>query len=130
MFLKALKGGSEVLMGAEQLDSSAIHANCKEAQLKMNYCSTCNGYGPHQIKPCYGYCMNVMRGCLHLFMGPLNKDWNSFTETIPRLHKLINGEHGGIDTVIKGLEAKLSDAVMRAIEEGPTIDKKVSRATD
>lgn len=128
MFLKGLQGGVEVLMGAEQLEVTSLHMNCKEALLKMNYCSVCRGYGPHQVKPCYGYCMNVMRGCMHLSMGQLNKDWNSFTETIPKLHTMISAETSGIDTVIKGLEVKLSDAIMHAIQNGPAIDKKVSLA--
>lgn len=126
MFLKSLQGGAEVLRDAEALEVTHLHGNCKDALLKMSYCSSCRGYGPHEVKPCYGYCMNVMRGCLNLYMGALNKDWNSFTETIPNLHNIISAESSGIDAVIKALELKLSDAVMHAMKIGPSIDKKVS----
>lgn len=125
MFLKGLTGGAEVLIGAEQLDVATLDINCKQALLRMTYCSSCRGYGPNQAKPCYGYCMNVMRGCLNLYMGQLNKDWNSFTEAIPKLNSIIRAKESGIETVIKTLDQKLSEAIMYAMENGPAIDEKV-----
>lgn len=61
VFLRGLNGGAEVLGGVESLDVKHLDLNCKEALLKMNYCSSCKGYSHTHTKPCYGYCMNVMR---------------------------------------------------------------------
>lgn len=61
VFLKGLVGGGEVLYGVENLDVKHLDGNCKEALLKMNYCSSCKGFSHTHAKPCYGYCMNVMR---------------------------------------------------------------------
>ena len=60
--LRALEHGAEVLNEIENLPiESSLSSNCQKALLKMNYCAACKGHNYHHLKPCYGYCSNVMR---------------------------------------------------------------------
>lgn len=72
VLLRALQRGTEVLNEIENLPiESSLSMKCQHALLKMNYCSACKGHNYHHLKPCYGYCSNVMRyvymcGCGYL----------------------------------------------------------------
>ena len=65
------------------------------------------------------------RGCLTQFLGGLDTDWASFTEAIERLMTLVRNKDG-IESVIKNLDGKLSEAIMTAMTNGPDLEKKVS----
>lgn len=65
------------------------------------------------------------RGCLTQYLGALDQDWASFSEAIQRLMTLVRSKDG-IETVIKALDGKLSEAIMAAMENGPELEKKVS----
>lgn len=58
-------------------------------------------------------------------MGALDQDWTSFSDAIQRLMTLVRSKDG-IETVIKALDGKLSEAIMAAMENGPELEKKVS----
>jgi dally len=60
-FVRALDQGAEVLAGIEGLDSDTLTHMCKARLVKMSYCSSCKGLNSHHAKPCYGFCVNVMR---------------------------------------------------------------------
>jgi dally len=60
--LRALERGAEVLSEIENLPiESSLSVKCQHELLKMNYCAACKGHNYHHLKPCYGYCTNVMR---------------------------------------------------------------------
>jgi dally-like protein len=60
--LKALQCGAGVLNDIENLPIEAsLSVKCQHSLLKMNYCAACKGHNYHHLKPCYGYCSNVMR---------------------------------------------------------------------
>lgn len=61
VFLRGLQGGADVIGGVESLDVTQLNHNCKEALVKMSFCASCKGHSHSHAKPCYGYCMNVMR---------------------------------------------------------------------
>ena len=62
VLLRALQRGTEVLSEIENLPiESSLSMKCQHALLKMDYCSACKGHNYHHLKPCYGYCSNVMR---------------------------------------------------------------------
>ena len=71
------------------------------------------------------YSFNDCRGCLTQFLGTLDQDWSSFSEGVERLMMLVRSKDG-IETVIKGLDGRLSEAIMHAMEDGPNLEKKVS----
>lgn len=65
------------------------------------------------------------RGCLTQFLGGLDTDWTSFSEAITNLLLTVRNKDG-IETVIKNLDGKLSEAIMHAMTNGPDLEKKVS----
>lgn len=68
---------------------------------------------------------HFFRGCLTQFLGGLDTDWTSFSEAIERLMTLVRSKDG-IESVIKNLDGKLSEAIMHAMTNGLELEKKVS----
>ena len=50
-------------------------AECERAVKKMRTCSACQGLP--DFKPCSGYCINIMKGCL-AYHGEVNDNWNEY----------------------------------------------------
>ena len=50
-------------------------SSCLTALQKMTTCAACQGL-PH-IKPCNGYCLNIMKGCL-AYHYEINDSWNDY----------------------------------------------------
>ena len=48
---------------------------CVRALTKMSNCPACQGLP--EVRPCSGYCINVMKGCL-AFHAELNESWGKF----------------------------------------------------
>lgn len=71
------------------------------------------------------FCHIFFRGCLTQFLGGLDTDWNSFSEAVSTLLLAVRNKDG-IETVIKNLDGKLSEAIMHAMTNGPDLEKKVS----
>lgn len=61
-------------------------------------------------------------------MGGIDADWASFSEAIERLMTLVRNKDG-IESVIKNLDGKLSEAIMHAMTNGPDLQKKVSNTS-
>ncbi|XP_049291064.1 division abnormally delayed protein [Anopheles funestus] len=125
VLLRALREGSEVLLKLEEIGVSA--PSCRNALLRMNYCGSCKRYNHLHAKPCSGLCQNVMRGCLIEFVGALNKGWSTLTEAIVPLIATVRSQDG-IESEIKSLDGKLSNAIMHAMEIGPQLEKQVEQA--
>ncbi|RZC31749.1 Glypican domain containing protein [Asbolus verrucosus] len=131
LLLQAFRIGTEVLNTTDRLlvdEGGKNNAECHGALLKMTYCPKCLGLTKH-TKPCSGYCLNVLRGCLTKYVAELDSPWNGYVEGIESLvnaMKKNNGEAGvNADQVIRSLDSKISEALMRAMEKGQDIDAKV-----
>lgn len=134
VLLQALSLGSEVLNTTDTLlteeaeKSDSSQSACHTALLKMSYCPKCMGLDT-QIKPCSGYCLNVLRGCLTQHVSELDLPWNGYVGAVERLviavktHDTGNGVN--VDSVIKSLDTRISEAIMHAMENGPSLEKKV-----
>lgn len=70
--------------------------------------------------------LSFYSGCLTQLMGGIDSDWASFSEAIERLMTFVRNKDG-IESVIKNLDGKLSEAIMHAMTNGPDLQKKVSR---
>ncbi|CAO1371327.1 unnamed protein product [Diamesa serratosioi] len=127
VLLRALERGTDVLLSTEDIPIDTLSLQCQQGLVRMNYCAACKGHNYHHARPCFGYCSNVMRGCLTQYLGALDQDWSSFSEAIQRLMTLVRSKDG-IETVIKALDGKLSEAIMAAMENGPELEKKVKKA--
>lgn len=127
VLLRSLDNGVKIVGETESLPIDTLSVKCQHALLKMNYCASCKGHNYHHSKPCYGYCSNVVRGCLTQFLGGMDTDWTSFSEAIERLMTLVRNKDG-IESVIKNLDGKLSEAIMHAMTNGPELEKKVHKS--
>lgn len=138
MLLQGLTLGSEVLGTADSLLSEnaekadGSHAACQLALLKMSYCPRCLGL-ESRVKPCSGLCLNVLRGCLTQQVSELDYPWNAFVDVLERLVIAMKSHDTGsdvnVDTVIRGLDTRISEAIMYAMENGPSLEKKVCKFT-
>lgn len=144
VLLQALNLGAEVLNSTDTLlmtDSidgvggvgGSQWSQCHTALLRMSYCPTCQGLTRH-VKPCSGYCLNVLRGCLTQHASELDLPWNGFVEATERLVVAVKGHDTtpgivlNVEEVIRSLDTRISEAIMYAMENGPNLEKKVKRA--
>lgn len=130
ILLQSFSVGVEVLNATETLlTEEGSDKECHEALLKMTYCPKCLGF-QKQAKPCSGYCLNVLRGCLTSHVTELDSPWNGYVEAMERLviaAKQHNNEAGvNADSVIRALETRISEAIMYAMENEPELDNRVS----
>lgn len=130
LLLQSFLVGAEVLNITETLlTEEGSGKECNEALLKMTYCPKCLGL-QKQVKPCSGYCLNVLRGCLTSHVTELDSPWNGYVEAIERLViavKQHNNEVGvNADNVIRALETRIGEAIMYAMENKEELDKRVS----
>lgn len=134
LLLQAFTVGIEVLNSTDHLlseEGGKSNLACHDALLKMSYCPKCLGLTGN-TKPCSGYCLNVLRGCLTKYVAELDSPWNAYVEAVERLViavKQHNNEVGvNADLVIRGLETRISEAIMHAMEKGHEIDVRVSQS--
>lgn len=130
LLLQSFSIGVEVLNKTETLlAKEGSGRECHEALLKMTYCPKCLGL-QKQVKPCSGYCLNVLRGCLTSHVTELDSPWNRYVEAMERLViavKQHNNEAGvNADIVIRGLETRISQAIMYWMENEAELDNRVS----
>lgn len=127
LLLQSFSTGVEVLNTTESLLTEGSGKECHEALLKMTYCPKCLGF---EAKPCSGYCLNVLRGCLTSHVTELDSPWNGYVEAMERLviaAKHHNNEAGvNADAVIRALETRISEAIMYAMENELELDNRVS----
>ncbi|GLG99944.1 Uncharacterized protein GBIM_06319 [Gryllus bimaculatus] len=89
----------------------------------MTYCARCGGL-PAAVKPCVGYCLNVLRGCLTQHASELDLPWNGFVEATERLAEAVRER--APERLVRSLHARLTEAIMYAAENAAAIDKKDS----
>ncbi|RZF32015.1 hypothetical protein LSTR_LSTR007093 [Laodelphax striatellus] len=121
-FAQALAMGGAVMNTTDRLMDETATAgldNCFSALLRLTYCLGTN------IKPCNGYCLNVVRGCLTQQRAQeLDLPWNNFLVETERLAKqILNDNHQSLQM----LASSISDAVMYASMDGLQIDNKVKK---
>lgn len=111
-----------------------MHPRCQEELVRMAMCPTCRNL---HVKPCAGYCLNVMRGCLTQFSTVLDLPWSGFVDaleqllqrqvslgaTSPSMTQLL----ASLEEVVRNLDSKTSEAIMYSMEHGTVLEEKVSR---
>ncbi|XP_065213431.1 glypican-1-like isoform X2 [Planococcus citri] len=129
ILIDALNFGSQMLNFSNLLvlseSSHNIH-QCHEALLRMSYCSRCNGL-PSTVKPCAGYCLNVMRGCLAQQAGELDSAWSSFYEAVDRLMSVVNRGQSLVclEDLLRSLDARIAEPVQHFKLENGSVHSKV-----
>ncbi|XP_042347697.1 glypican-5a [Plectropomus leopardus] len=120
LLLQALHLGIEVINTTDHLQLSR---ECRRALLKMHYCPHCQGLT--QSKPCMGYCLNVMRGCL-ASMAEIDTHWREFVRSLESLSTRMHGPQD-LEQVLLGVHMLLHDAVGHAQKNGPRLSAQVHK---
>ncbi|XP_059218906.1 division abnormally delayed protein [Stomoxys calcitrans] len=127
IFINALHQSAEVLSETDDLYAAHLSESCQRHLLKMSYCPRCNGLLKSHVKTCYSYCMNVLRGCSAQYAGVLDSPWSNVVDALDNLVTMHIRSDTGIVTVIKQLDGKLSETIMKAMENGPELEKLVKK---
>ncbi|KAL1021686.1 hypothetical protein UPYG_G00016540 [Umbra pygmaea] len=120
VLLQALHLGIEVINTTDHL---AFSRDCRRALLRMQYCPHCQGLT--QSKPCMGYCLNVVRGCL-ASMAEVDAHWREFVRSLEGLSARMHGTQD-LEQVLLGVHTLIHDAVAHAQKNGPHLSAQVHR---
>ncbi|XP_048834354.1 glypican-5a isoform X2 [Brienomyrus brachyistius] len=120
VFLQALNLAIEVINTTDHLQCSA---ECTQALLKMLYCPHCQGLT--QSKPCMGYCLNVMRGCL-ASVEEIDGQWREFVRSVDEASSRLHGAHEPEQKLL-AVHLPIINAVMHAQQNGPKLSAQVHK---
>lgn len=115
----ALEEGLEVMNATEHV---SLSRECVRGLVKMVYCSHCRGLT--LIKPCVGYCLNVLRGCL-ASVAELDQPWRRYTSLLEQLTHAVAGHHS-LELALLGVRGYVNEALLYAQLHGPLITATVS----
>ncbi|CAL1579731.1 unnamed protein product [Knipowitschia caucasica] len=116
----ALAEGLEVLNATEHI---ILSKECVKALVRMVYCSHCRGLT--LIKPCDGFCLNVMRGCL-ASVSELDQPWRRYTTLLEQLTHAMANQHS-MELALLGVRTHVSEALLYAQLHGPVITPTVDK---
>lgn len=111
-FRSFLRGLRMVLDMVDFVENYALSEKCTSALTRLTYCDDCMGYT--SAKPCAGFCLNVLRGCLVEVRG-LDHFYNEFINALHRLALNIH-RHLSLEGELHLLPAHVSGAILHAIE--------------
>uniref|UniRef100_A0A8C3N7U5 Uncharacterized protein n=1 Tax=Geospiza parvula TaxID=87175 RepID=A0A8C3N7U5_GEOPR len=119
-FLQALNLGVEVINTTDHLHLSR---ECSRALLRMQYCPHCQGL--MLSKPCMGYCLNIIRGCL-ANVAEVDLHWQGYIQALEELSGALSGAHG-IEHVLLNFHSLVHDALVQARINGPELSEQVNK---
>lgn len=117
-FLQALNLGTEVINTTDHLHFSK---DCSRALLRMQYCPRCQGL--ILSKPCMGYCLSVIRGCL-AYMAEIDLHWQGYIQSLEELSSAMLGTYD-IEHVPLNFHSLVNDALIQARVNGPELTEQV-----
>ncbi|KAL6434647.1 hypothetical protein ACFW04_006174 [Cataglyphis niger] len=127
-FGKTFLDGTDSVLFAVGSSNSPQQEACYNALLRMTYCPKCKGIGK-DVRSCNGFCMNVIRGCLAEPAYELDLAWSGYVETVGRLVAAVDNDNNPLELNIKNavrqLDSRISDAIMHAMEDGPSLEEKL-----
>ncbi|XP_052784373.1 glypican-5-like [Mya arenaria] len=99
-----------ILETVNTTDNILIEDECKHALVRLQYCSHCRGFV--SVKPCNGFCLDVMRGCLSN-MAEIGYEWNNIITSVEGLVREMSEK--SLDEVFKRLSVGITDALFNAV---------------
>ncbi|XP_074924670.1 glypican-5-like isoform X2 [Chelonoidis abingdonii] len=120
MLNQALNMGIEVINTTEH---ATLTKECSRALVKMQYCPHCQGLT--LIRPCVGYCLNVMRGCL-ASVSELDTQWREYISTLEYLTNEMAGSHD-LELALLGIRNSINEAILHAQLNGPQLSATVDK---
>lgn len=115
----ALKEGLKAINATED---AGLTKDCEKNLVKMMYCSHCRGLT--LFKPCMGYCLNVMRGCL-ASLSELDQPWRRYISLLEQLTLAVAGHHS-LELALLGVRGHINEALLYARLHSPIITTMVS----
>ncbi|NWT20654.1 GPC5 protein, partial [Vireo altiloquus] len=119
-FLQALNLGIEVINTTDHLRFSK---DCGRALLRMQYCPHCQGLT--LSKPCMGYCLNVIRGCL-ADVAEVDLHWQGYIQSLEELSRAMSGAYD-LEHVLLNFHSLVNDALVQARISGPELSEQVNK---
>nr|XP_020451562.1 glypican-5-like isoform X5 [Monopterus albus] len=116
----ALEVGLDMMNATEHF---SLSKECVKGLVKMVYCSHCRGLT--LIKPCMGYCLNVMRGCL-ASMSELDQPWRRYTSLLDQLTNAMAGRHS-LELSLLRVREYVNEALLYAQLHGVLITATVDK---
>uniref|UniRef100_A0A669QVB0 Glypican 5 n=1 Tax=Phasianus colchicus TaxID=9054 RepID=A0A669QVB0_PHACC len=120
MLSQALSLGTEVINTTEH---AALTKECSRALVRMQYCPHCQGLT--LIRPCVGYCLNVMRGCL-ASVSELDMQWREYISTLEYLTNEMGASHD-LEIALTGIWNSINEAILHAQLNGPQLSATVDK---
>ncbi|XP_016406963.1 glypican-5-like [Sinocyclocheilus rhinocerous] len=120
VFLQALHLGVEVINTTDHIQLSR---ECRRGLLRMSYCPHCQGLTAS--KPCMGYCLNVVRGCL-ASLAEVDAHWREFVRSLETLSTRMHGAQD-LEQVLLGVHELVRDTVAHAQRSAPRLSAQVHR---
>ncbi|OWF54468.1 glypican-5-like [Mizuhopecten yessoensis] len=102
-------------------DHLTINGKCKDQMTHLQYCSHCESYV--EAKPCRGFCLNVMRGCLAQ-LSTLTPEWEGLIRRGVRLEGGMS-QTNDIEKILNGVDRNIDAAVMHALESEDLYDRNM-----
>ncbi|NXO75569.1 GPC5 protein, partial [Sitta europaea] len=119
-FLQALNLGIEVINATDHLHFSR---DCSRALLMMQCCPHCRGLT--LSKPCMGYCLNIVRGCL-ADVAEVDAHWRDYVQSLEELSGALSGAHS-MEHVLLNFHALVRDALVQARINRPELSEQVNK---
>ncbi|NWY07212.1 GPC5 protein, partial [Nothoprocta ornata] len=119
-FLQALNLGIEVINTTDHLHFSK---DCSRALLRMQYCPHCQGLT--LSKPCMGYCLNVVRGCL-ANLAEVDLHWRGYVQSLEELSSAMHGTYD-LEHVLLNFHSLVNDALIQAHINGPELSEQANK---
>nr|XP_032834977.1 glypican-6-like [Petromyzon marinus] len=117
-FVAGLAVGRDVVTRVTQLP---VTGECAVAMTRMLHCPLCRGVV--SARPCAGFCLNVVKGCL-ANQADLNAEWNNFLDAMLMVAERLEGPFN-IEAVLDLMDVKISDAIMNMQENSVAISEQV-----
>jgi len=116
--VRALRTGHEI---ANQMTKVEPSKACVRAVQKMSSCPACQGLA--DVKPCNGFCINIMKGCM-AYHYEIDELWSKYIESLISLSERLVGPFN-VEMTIEPISIKISDAIMNFQESGFQVTQKV-----
>ncbi|XP_060716736.1 glypican-5a [Tachysurus vachellii] len=117
-FLQAMHLAVEVINTTDHVQASR---DCRYALMRMRYCPLCQALV--DSKPCMGYCLNVLRGCL-AGLAEVDAHWQEFVRSLEALvTRMQDGDE--LEHVLSSIPPLITDAVAYASRNAARVTSQV-----
>uniref|UniRef100_A0A8C5MDB8 Glypican 5 n=1 Tax=Leptobrachium leishanense TaxID=445787 RepID=A0A8C5MDB8_9ANUR len=104
-------------------EHAGMTRECTRALVRMHYCPHCQGLT--LIRPCVGYCLNVMRGCL-ASLSDLDTPWRDFISMLVHIAGQMSGSHD-LELALLGIRDVVKESIEHSLAQGQNLTSMVEK---